>query len=396
MLFRSIESNWKRLRSYACQNAGLKRWGHHILGLSAEGTAHLEDAFRGLIKGIEMNGFQIWRESAKDPHLEAIFRLFFDDQSSLGEVDFSMDEKLAFFWKSDNTIISQFRERFEQIFKDLYHQMVWTQHDPLVTEMLIGNLIAIYPLFDPAPGREVDLLQQIEDTWHLIKYRTVPISLIEDKVLAYGLTPIEHPKADPIILFCGTPYPAAKGFWEAVKSDLHPFRSVGETIYKKGKLRIEAWMAKKPHVKCYGLSLGGALAYHLGVEFGPRVQVFAYAPPGLFLNPEEMRRIHGIAYYHVHDFVSSLGYHPTGDHFASYGVITESNRNFFVAHARPAGCNPTVVFEINPFHENRNVTRMMLTIGKHIISSLLYIVTLPFRLIIGRSEERRVGKECRL
>ncbi len=377
-----IESKWKQLCNYACQNAGVKKWGHHVLELNAETTAQLENAFRGLIKGIEMTGFQIWKETARDPHLEAIFRLFFDDESSPKDIDFSMQEKLALFWKYDASIITQFRERFEQIFKDLYHQMVWTQHDHLVTNMLIGNLIALYPLFDPTPGREVDLLQQIDGTWHLVRYRTVPISLVEDKVLAYGLTPVENPKALPLILFCGTPYPAARGFWEAVKSDLHPFHSVGETIYRKGKTRIDAWMAKKPLVKCYGLSLGGALAYHLGKDFGPRVQICAYVPPGLFLKSEVMRRIHGVAFYHVDDFVASLGYHPTGDHFSSYGVITEAKRNFLVAHARPAGCNPTLVIEINPLHENRTVSRYILTICKHIFSVILYIVTLPIRLLV--------------
>ena len=368
-----IELYWERLRGYACQNAGLKKWESHLLRLNAEEMKHLEEAFRGLIKGVEMAGFQIWKETAQDPHLEAIFRLFFDDQTSLGDVDFSMDEKLAIFWKYDASIITQFRERFEQIFKDLYHQMVWTQHDPLVTEMFIGNLIAIYPLFDPTPGCEVDLLQQIEGTWHLVKYKTLPISLVEDEVLAYGLTPVDNPKADPLILFCGTPYPAGRGFWEAIKSDLHPFRSVGETIYRKGKSRIDAWMAKKPHVKCYGLSLGGALAYHLGKEFGSRVQINAYVAPGLFINPDVMRRIHGVAYYHVDDFVASLDYHPTGDHFISYGVITESKRNFLVAHARPAGCNPTLVIEIDPFHENSKFTRHILTRSASTFSRYCFI-----------------------
>jgi hypothetical protein len=142
-----ITSKWKQLRNYACQNAGCPEMGKtsHEIGLrQAFGGRKL---FQKLIKGIEMNGFRLWKESGTDLHLEAIFRLFFDDESRLKDVDFSMQEKLALFWKYDETIITQFRQRFEQIFKDFYHQMIWTQHDPLVTEMLIGNLIAIYPLF---------------------------------------------------------------------------------------------------------------------------------------------------------------------------------------------------------------------------------------------------------
>ncbi len=378
-----IGSKWKRLRNYACQNAGIRRWGSHLLKLKPEQLISLEECFRHLIKGIEMNGFQLWKESGTDLHLEAIFRLFFDDQSSLKEVDFSMQEKLALFWRYDDTIITQFRTRFEQIFKDFYHQSVWTQHDPLVTEMLIGNLIALYPLFDPDPGSDVDLLQQIDGTWHLVKYRTESIQLVEDKVLAYGFTPLDNEKALPLILFCGTPYPAAKGFWEAVKSDLHPFRSVGETIFLEGKDSIDAWMGSKPKVKCYGLSLGGALAYYLGKTYETRVTIYAYVPPGLLMNPMEMKKIHGVSYYNIDDYVPSVGYHPTGFNFKCYGVITEAKRNFLLAHARPVGCNPTLVIEINPRHDNRNITRHLLTIGKYILSTFLFILTVPFHIAIA-------------
>ncbi len=384
-----IASKWKQLRNYACQNAGMGKWGKQIQRLTSSDLLLLENSFRSLVKGIEMVGFQLWKESANDPHLEAIFRLFFDDLSSIKDVDFSMEEKLALFWKYDESIITQFRKRFEQIFRDFYHQMIWTQHDPLVTEILIGNLIALYPLFDPAPNEEVDLLQQIDGTWHLIRYRTDPIPLVEDKVLAYGFTPVHTGKALPLILFCGTPYPAARGFWEAVKSDLHPFRSVGENIFLEGRDRIDAWMGDKPHVKCYGLSLGGALAYHLGKAYEERATIYAYVPPGLFLSPKDMNKVQGAAFYHVDDFIPSLGYHPTGENFKCYGVLTEANRNFLLAHARPVGCNPTLVIEINPLHENRTFSRLLLTIGKYIFSILLFIITLPIQIALAA---RKLGR----
>jgi len=388
-----VASKWNRIRNYACQNAGIRKWGNHLFNLIPEQQAVLEECFRSLIKGIEMTGFQLWKEAGSDRHLEAIFRLFFDDQTTLKEVDFSMQEKLALFWKYDDTIISQFRARFEQIFKDFYHQSIWTQHDPLVTEMLIGNLIALYPLFDPDPGSDVDLLQQIDGKWHLVKYRTESIQLVEYKVLAYGLTPLENEKALPLILFCGTPYPAAKGFWEAIKSDLHPFRSVGETIFLKGKDSIDAWMGSRPQVKCYRLSLGGALAYYLGKTYGDRVTISAYVPPGLLMNPLEMKKIHGVSYYHIDDYVASVGYHPTGINFTCYGVITEAKRNFLLAHARPVGCNPTLVIEINPRHENHNTTRHLLTMGKYLISAFLFILSLPFQIAaIARNLGAKVKK----
>ncbi|HEY5235655.1 MAG TPA: hypothetical protein VIJ14_05715, partial [Rhabdochlamydiaceae bacterium] len=47
------------------------------------------------------------------------------------------------------------------------------------------------------------------------------------------------------------------------------------------------------------------------------------------------------------------------------------------------GCNPTLVIEINPRHDNRNTTRHLLTIGKYILSTFLFILTVPFHIVIA-------------
>jgi hypothetical protein len=54
------------------------------------------------------------------------------------------------------------------------------------------------------------------------------------------------------------------------------------------------------------------------------------------MSPKEMKKIHGIAFYHVDDFVAALGYHPTGVNFGCYGVITQANRKF-----SPGSCSPS-------------------------------------------------------
>ncbi len=373
-----IRSNWKKVREYGCQNAGLKKWGPHLLRLDSQ--EKLEKAFANIIAGLEMTGLKLWKETAHDPHMEDIFRLFFDDDSSLKEVNFTLEEKSALLWKYNENLIVQFRDRFEKIFFDLHAESVWNQHDPLVTEMLIGNLISLYPFFDPPSGHEVELLQLIGGKWTMVRYTAEIIPLVENKIVAHGLIPL-NPEAEPLILFSGTPYPAATGFWQAVKSDLHPFRPVGEDIFLQGKHHIAAWMDGKTHVNCYGMSLGGALAYHLGNLYGPKVTIHAYVAPGLFPSLKWMRKIEGDAFHHIADLVADLGYHPTGHKFECYGVITEARRNFLLAHARPVGCNPTLVIKINPIYENQKRRRHIITALKHAFSIILFLIVLPLRLI---------------
>ncbi|HNA62240.1 MAG TPA: hypothetical protein PKW79_04110 [Rhabdochlamydiaceae bacterium] len=372
-----VEVKWPQILHYACQNAGLKKWGSHIQNYISD----LKKSVASILNGIEMIGFRVWKPQTQDDHLEVLFRLFFDDNISVDDVNFTNSEKLAFFWEYDSAIIAQFRSRFEKIFSDLYQEMVWTQHDPFVTHMLIGNLIALYPYFDPPIGHEVRLLQHINQEWQMVTYCIEHISLVEDEIHAVGLIPTAHQDAYPILIFRGTPYPAAKGFWKAVFSDLHPFRSVGEDLYQAGKKNIHLWMEGKPHIKCYGMSLGGALCYHLGKEYGKRATVHAYVPPGIYFTKKDRNRVEGVAYFHADDLVKAVGYHPTGENFKCYALLTESNRNFLLAHARPVGCNPTVVLVIDPVQENRRLARHLLTALKHVFSAIFSLVAWPIYLI---------------
>lgn len=374
-----LAAKWEVVRQYGCQNAGLKKWGSHLLQLGPQLHNRLDKTFTHLVAGVEMMGLKVWKESAPDPHLETLLRILLDDHISLQQAAFTPREKVAFFLQYDPTIVAHYRERFEQVFSDFYEQKIWKEHNLLVAQMLIGNLISLYPLFDPPEKHVVKFLAQRGDSWELVTYRCNPIPLIQNQITAYGLTPLDG--SDPLLLFCATPYPAAQGFWAAIKSDLHPFRSVGETLFLQGSGALELWMKDKLHVQCYGVSLGGALAYHFGRKYGSRATVHAYVPPGLLLRNSHLAAIQGSAFYHVNDFVASLGFHPTGDQFKSYAVITEANRNFVLAHTRPAGCNPTLVLEINAFYENRRLSRRLLTALKPWGGALLYLVIFPLRIV---------------
>lgn len=372
-----VRSKWSTLRAIAAQNAGLKKWSRHLLK-----HPEIEAAFRSLIAGIEMEGVKFWNETRGDSHLEAVLRLFFDDNSKLGDVQFSLEEKLAFFWKYNPSIVQQLRIRAEQIFRDLYERQVWNYHDTQVIQMLIGHLIALYPFFDPPQGTEIDLLQMIEGTWSLVKFKSTTIPLVKRKILAYGLTPVNHPKARPILLFCGTPYPASRGFWHGIKSDIDPFYWVGWELFKKGKPRIDDWMQKHEEVDCFGVSLGGALGYYAGIEYGKRIKVYAFGPPGLFPKTQKTDQIYGEAYFHIRDYVPSVGYHPEGPNFKTYVVLTEADRNFILAHTRPGGCNPTLIVRLDPKYENRRIIRHCRTLLKEFLSTLIFMVVAPFWLLV--------------
>ncbi len=353
-----VRSKWNIIRDYGCRNSGFKKWGKHLLKLTSSQKKHVYDQFRDIVSAIEIEGIKIWKDIAPDPHIESMVRLFFDDRFSMDKVALTLEEKVAFFWKYNPSLIKQFRDRFEQIFRDCFEQRIWEQHHHTVVEMFIGHLIALYPYLDPSD--QVELLQFSQESWQLIPYRVERIPLIMGKMVAYGLIP-KHSQNVPLLLFQGTPYPSASGFWNALMSDLHPFRSIGEDIFLKAKPFIEEWMRGKEGVKCYGLSLGGALGYHFGSFYGERVFVHAYVSPGLFPYNFRGKLLHGVGYYHIGDLINAIGYHPDGDNFKCYVLITDAYRNFFFAHAKPAGCSPTLMIEINSRYENRRGVRHLVT-----------------------------------
>jgi len=123
-----IKAKWKEIRHIVCQNSGLKQWGVHLLKLDKHKLEELGGCFKQAIIGIETKGFKLWKEATRDSHLEAILRLFFDDEIDLEDVNFTMDEKLAIFWKYDPSIIAQYRSRFEQIFQDIFLHLPRKEH----------------------------------------------------------------------------------------------------------------------------------------------------------------------------------------------------------------------------------------------------------------------------
>lgn len=384
-----LQAKWEHIRNLATQNAGYGIWGSHLLKLRDEQKRHLQSKFKETIRSIEEGHLHL-EESFIQQHPDLIaLRFLIDPTHEVFKQLFTEETAKALFWEYDESLVAQHRAHFREVFKFLYQHPIWQKRDLLVSEMLVGNLIALLPYFDFEDGAKLQLLRCIDGVWKLVTYKLTHIPLVQGNIAAYGLEPVEEPQAFPILVFRGTPYPAAAGFLEAIWSDLHPVKSIGEEIFQKGKVSLDQWMEGRAKVDCYGLSLGGALAYHAGHAYGSRIQVHAYASPGLIPMKGGLKEIHGRVFFHLKDLIRSIGYHPESDHFEIYAVVTDTHLNFITAHAHPAGLGPTLVLKVDPRHENHAWSRYLANILKLVVSTVLFLILLPIRLCSGFSRNEK-------
>ena len=113
------------------------------------------------------------------------------------------------------------------------------------------------PYADINPYESLKIPQWINDSWHLVEYKVVPIELTPrsgfsklflgeyDRVFAHGLEPIDHPHAEPHLIFMGTTYPGGQGFWSTIDSDLEAFETAGKKLYRSGRENIKNWLDKQ-------------------------------------------------------------------------------------------------------------------------------------------------------
>ncbi len=386
-----LQSKWEQIRNIATQNAGHGVWGSHLLKLNSEQRAHLQLKFKETIRSIEEQHLHL-EESFIQQHPD-LFGICFliDPKSEAFRRLFKEGNAKALFWEYDKELVAQHRAHFQEVFKFLYHHPTWSARDSLVSEMLVGNLIALLPFFDFENQSRIQLLRYIDQEWKIITYQLTHIPLVKGEINAYGLEPVDdNPKASSILVFCGTPYPAASGFLEAIWSDLHPIKSIGEEIFQQGRAELDRWMEGKSKVDCYGMSLGGALAYHAGHAYGEKVRVHAYASPGLVPMKGGLSQIHGRVFFHLNDLIRSIGYHPESENFEIYAVVTDADLNFITAHSHPTGLGPTLVLKIDPKHENQTWLRYLANILKIIVSTILFLVLLPIKLCFKAVQKIRL------
>ncbi len=377
-----LQAKWEQIRNIASQNAGHGLWGSHLLKLTDNQLTCLEQKFNETIRSVEEEHLHL-EESFIQQHPDLAGLCFLiDPTSDAFKKFFEQGNVRALFWEYDSELVAQHRAHFQEVFKFLFHHPNWQSRDNLVCEMLVGNLIALLPYFDFENHSKLFLLRFIESEWKLVPYLLSYIPLVRDEIYAYGLEPIDEPKADPILIFQGTPYPAAHGFLEALWSDLHPIKSIGEEIFTQGKPALDLWLTGKEKVDCYGTSLGGALAYHAGQAYGKKIRIHAYASPGLIPMKGGLKEIHGRVFFHLKDLITSIGYHPESENFEVYAIVTDANLNFLAAHAHPAGLGPTLVLKVDPKHENQTWLRYFANILKIAVSTILFLILLPIKLTL--------------
>lgn len=378
-----LQSKWDDIRDIAVQNAGFNRWGTHLLKLNDLQIQALAAKFIETVCSIEEGHLHL-EEGFVHQHPDLIGLCFLlDPKSEAFKQFFEQGNAKALLWEYDSKLVAQHRAHFQEVFKFLYHHPIWKTRNHLVSEMLVGNLIALLPFFDFENESKLYLLRYIDQEWKLVQYELKHIPLVQGEVYAYGMQPVDEAQALPILIFRGTPYPSAQGFLEAIWSDLHPIKSIGEEIFEKGKIELDQWMEGKPKVECYGMSLGGALAYHAGHAYGKQIEVHAYASPGLVPMKGGLAKIHGRVFFHLSDLIRSIGYHPESDNFEIYAVVTDANLNFITAHAHPTGLGPTLVLKIDPKLENQTWTRYLANILKIVVSTILFLMLLPIKLALG-------------
>lgn len=214
-------------------------------------------------------------------------------------INVSFKEFQAIFIKHDYNFTCAMRLAIQQGFDNVFSQLKERQlNEEQLNQALfyISNCLAILPYFDITPHEVIRVPQWINNTWQSVTYHVEPIELTptyglkkiflnnEDRVFAYGLEPLNHREAEPILIFMGTTYPAGQGFLTTIENDIGFFETAGQELYRSGHEAIHKWLTsqpKKTHV-C-GSSLGGALCLLLARHHGDKLsRVDALNPVGLY------------------------------------------------------------------------------------------------------------------
>ncbi len=206
----------------------------------------------------------------------------------------------SFFLQRDSDLLREVRFAMQQGFLELFNQLQGKDLNSEQREQVqlyLSNCLSMLPYGDLTPYESFKIPQCIDGYWELVEYQITPIELTErhwwksfftydhDRVFAYGLKPIFHENAESHLIFMGTTYPAGQGFLTQVKTDSRGFETVGLSLYRSGRERIQSWLSQQRNaIHVCGVSLGGALSLLLAIDKGnyklSRIDVLN--PPGLY------------------------------------------------------------------------------------------------------------------
>jgi hypothetical protein len=285
-------------------------------------------------------------------------------------------------FKKDPALLKEMREEFRSILKACANRHPKNAKEDLLLQTFIGNVIALLPYSYPEEGEGFIIPQKIDGQWKSCHY-TVDrrIELMESQfaspLVHYGFVSNEGP---PLLSFLGTTYPAGDGFIASIFSSFVPGFSVGEVPYLLDKDNISCWLEGKEGVRLFGVSLGGALAFHTLKDHRQKIdQVHAYSPVGLFARNwketyDDSPEIN--IYYQSNDIVPRLGIFPVGKKVTIYRLFPENIENAFNAHFRVyTGGKKVQILRSNPEYENSKFSRGILT-SLHVASAIFFFMPL--------------------
>ncbi|KTD56160.1 hypothetical protein Lsai_2290 [Legionella sainthelensi] len=205
----------------------------------------------------------------------------------------------AVFVKRDHELLRELRLAFQQGFIEIFEQLKdkeLTEEQKEQVQLYLSNCLTLLPYGDLTPYESIKIPQYIEGTWEMVEYQITPIELTEtsgwqrffiqdkDRVFAYGLEPLFQKKAESHLIFMGTTYPAGQGFVPQVNTDSKGFETVGKSLYRTGRARVQEWLCQQENsIHVCGVSLGGSLSLLLAIDQGnyKLSRVDALNPAGL-------------------------------------------------------------------------------------------------------------------
>ncbi len=184
----------------------------------------------------------------------------------------------SIFWETDPALSKAVREWLQ--FK--IDNAVQEVPNEKMRDVYLRNLLSYYPYFCPEKGEEIRFPSGTT-------YRVDPVELtpayLGSPLMAYGLIPTDY-SAPPILLIKGTTYPADKGCFLSILTDINPCGSVGSGAFQwfAGE-RIEKWLqdnASENRAEVMGTSLGGALSLQAAATYPQYIkEVHAFNSPGV-------------------------------------------------------------------------------------------------------------------
>ncbi|MGL5742592.1 MAG: hypothetical protein ACRCXC_08605 [Legionella sp.] len=66
----------------------------------------------------------------------------------------------------------------------------------------------------------------------------------------------------------GTTYPAGQGFLPQITTDSKGFETVGKSLYRTGRDKIQKWLSAQKTTHVCGVSFGGSLSLLLAIDKG--------------------------------------------------------------------------------------------------------------------------------